>query len=321
MALLLIGCDRDRGVSSGLGGEVSSAEIAAPKDLPASLISPDDLVYRGAFRLPAGSGGSSWEYSGYAATYYPSGDPGKVADGYPGSLFAVGHDHQQYVSEISIPTPVVSKGKKLGDLSAARTLQGLADIKGDLFEELEIPRAGLAYLLRTADPATGNIFFSWGQHFQFERTPGIGLIRLDLSSPAPAGPWLLGDYTNYVYGDYLFEIPADWASAYVLEQRLAAGRFRDGIWSGLGPALFSFESPDSENPPGAGETIAAVTPLLLYGEPRASWPPWPGAKKRLGSRNPMPRSISISTYLTRAWITSVKSDIWWVLSGSTAPGA
>ena len=67
--------------------------------------------------LPDESGGSSWDYSGRGFTYYPDGDPVGGEDGFPGSLFGVGHDLQEYVSEISIPVPVLSKN--LEDLNTA----------------------------------------------------------------------------------------------------------------------------------------------------------------------------------------------------------
>jgi|GEM_PF-5535116 hypothetical protein len=91
------------------------------------LIQPDDLVYMGAFRLPEASGESNWEYSGYAMTYYPEGDSNNQ-DGFPGSLFIIGHDHHQQISEVSIPVPVVSKTKDFNELNTATTLQEFHDI-------------------------------------------------------------------------------------------------------------------------------------------------------------------------------------------------
>ena len=108
------------------------SELAVAPPAGTSLVRPENLVYRGAFRLPEGSGSSSWEWSGYAITYCPEGDPGGERDGYPGSLFAVGHDHQQMVSEISIPRPVISTQKRVDDLNVARTLQPFRDIRNDL---------------------------------------------------------------------------------------------------------------------------------------------------------------------------------------------
>ncbi len=240
---------------------------APPPANPAQLIQPEDVAYLGAFRLPAGSGGSSWEYSGYAMTYYPDGDPAGPDDGFPGSLFAVGHDHHQLVSEISIPAPIISESKNPAELNAAVTLQPFADITDGRFGYLEIPRAGLAYLPPQSGQTGGKLHFTWGQHFQFEREPSHGWSELDLSNPQTAGLWFVGDYTNYVLNDYLFEIPAEWANARAPGLRLATGRFRDGLWSGLGPALFAFSPWTEGNPPAPGSRLENVTPLLLYGRP------------------------------------------------------
>jgi hypothetical protein len=250
-------------------GQEASAPTVAERTTrsPSLLIVPGDLSYRGAFKLPEGSNGSNWEYSGYAATYYPDGDPEGPDDGYPGSILAVGHDHHQRVSEISIPAPVVSHGKNPGDLNTASTLQKFHDITGGLFGPLEIPRAGLEYLAPRGNQKTGKLHFCWGQHFQFERVPSHGWSGLDLSSPGTAGLWYVGDYTNYVTNDYLFEIPEAWSAANTPGQRLATGRFRDGTWGGLGPALLAYGSTAGGDPPPPGSKLSRVTPLLLYGKP------------------------------------------------------
>lgn len=249
-----------------------TAMPAMPPPPPAQLIQPDDLVYRGAFRLPDGSNGSNWEYSGYAMTYYPDGDPDGPDDGFPGSLFAVGHDHQQFVSEINIPAPVIAPNKDVTMLNTATTLQPFNDITGGLFGYLEIPRAGLAYLPPQGSQTSGKLHFAWGQHFQFERVPSHGWSELDLAAPQTAGLWFFGDYTNYVTNDYLFAIPADWAAQHTPGLRLASGRFRDGSWGGLGPTLFAYAPWTEGNPPEPGTTLANVTPLLLYGRPDPNSP-------------------------------------------------
>jgi hypothetical protein len=88
-----------------------------------------DLVYLGAFRLPGASGGSSWEWGGRGVGHHPGGDPGGEADGFPGSLYGIGHDHLGYVSEISIPVPVISPTKNFADLAVATTLQSFANAR------------------------------------------------------------------------------------------------------------------------------------------------------------------------------------------------
>lgn len=226
-----------------------------------SLVQPDDLVYLGYFRLPEGSGTSNWDYSGQGLTYDPEGDPGGEEDGFPGSLFGFGHDHQLHVSEISIPRPVISSD--LAEVPAARTLQAFADLTGGIFspEEMIIPRAGLA-LLTEPEP---RLHFTFGQHFQdFE--PSHGWASPELGQTEARGPWQFGKYTNYVTNDYLFEIPPEWARAIAPGPLLASGRAREGLWSGRGPALFVYAPSGGGNPPGPGERITGVLPLLLYGE-------------------------------------------------------
>ncbi len=234
------------------------------------LVQPSDFNYRGVFLLPNDSQNSSWEYSGYAMTYYPNGDPGGKDDGFPGSLFAVGHDHHQMVSEISIPVPVISSDPS--KLNRATTLQDFSDINSGVFGELEIPRAGICYLPPLGNQTSGKLHFTWGQHFQFEQVPSHGWAELDLEKPSLSGPWLIGDYPNYVLNDYLFEIPESWSNQHAPGLRLATGRFRDGVWSGLGPALFAIAPWEEGNPPRAGTRLEKVVPLLLYGEVRPGHP-------------------------------------------------
>lgn len=245
----------------------ATAPVAAKPSIErGNALQPADLVYQGAFRLPAGSNDSSWEYSGYAMTYYPGGDVDGPDDGYPGSLFAVGHDHQQLVSEIAIPPPVISAGKELQQLNTAQTRQPFQDIRGGMFPELEIPRAGLEYLPAQGSQQRCKLHFAWGQHMESGLGPTHGWCELDLSTPQPAGPWQLGGWSRYVTNDYLFEIPEGWAARYAPGMRLATGRFRDGTWSGLGPALLAYGPWTEGNPPPSGSTLKNVTPLLMYGE-------------------------------------------------------
>lgn len=228
-------------------------------------IQPADLVYLGAFRLPDGPPEIGWEWSGEALTYYPDGDPGGPADGFPGSLFGTGHNWNQYVSEISIPAPIISPDKDVGELNTATTLQEFHDIRGGLFAwPLEIPRAGLEYLPPQGSQTTGKLYFAWAQHMGEGATDAThGWAELDLANPQPAGLWRVGGYWNYVTGDYLFAIPEAWANVYAPEMGLATGRFRDGGQGAEGPSIIAIGPWNEGNPPAPGSTLPA-TPLLLY---------------------------------------------------------
>ena len=238
--------------------------LLLPGSAAADRIQPSDLIYQGAFRLPGTGGESGWGWSGSALAYYPAGDPNGPDDNYPGSLFGTGHDWYQYVSEISIPVPVISAGKSVDELNTASTLQPFSNIRGNLFGDFEIPRVGLEYLPPQGNQTTGKLYFCWNQHLQTSPLqPTHGWCELDLSSPNPAGPWYIGGYDNYSTTDYLFSIPEEWAGASLEGRRLATGRFRDGGQGGQGPSLFACAPWQVGNPPAPRATIPSA-PLLLY---------------------------------------------------------
>ncbi|MBN1659251.1 MAG: right-handed parallel beta-helix repeat-containing protein [Anaerolineae bacterium] len=239
-----------------------------PTNQPTSRLDPSALVYQGAFRLPdvAGADEVSWKWANWssALAYYLGGDPGGPTDGYPGSLFGTGHDWNQWVSEVSIPVPIISTEKELGDLNSALTLQPFADIRGGLFEPMEMPRVGLAYLPPQGAQDADKLYFAWAPHLNQDASdPSHGWCDLDLSNAQPEGTWRIGDYPNYVTGDYLFPIPEAWADAHTEGRTLATGRYRDGGQGAQGPSLFAVAPWLAGNPPAPGITLPA-TPLLLY---------------------------------------------------------
>jgi hypothetical protein len=237
------------------------------------LVQPSDLSYLGAFRLPDREAGApdqeSWEYSGGALTYYPGGDSGGDGAGHPGSLFGTGHNIHNYVSEISIPAPTDSSN--VVDLSYAETIQGFADVQGDLFDGLTgMPRVGMQYLPAQAGQSSAKLHLSWGAHHQDEgspsQTPSHAWCDLTLSTPNTQGAWWIGATTVerlYRSNDYIFEIPSSWADAHLGEARLATGRYRDGGWSGMGPNIFAYGPWLDGSPPVSG-TVLTAHELLAY---------------------------------------------------------
>jgi len=231
--------------------------------IPPGVLAPESLVYLGAFRLPDDSGGLGWDYSGHGMTHYPAGDPVGEMDGFPGSIFIVGHDHQLQVAELSIPIPVNSRN--LADLNFAGTLQPFNDITGGMVNEsMDIPRMGIEFLEAPDGVSEAKLHFTFGQHFQ-EFEPSHSWASLDISSPNPAGPWIFNGYTNYATNDYLFAIPREWGVANSVPYTLATGRFREGVWGGFGPALFAYAPFEEGNPPAPYTTITTIQSLLLYG--------------------------------------------------------
>ncbi|MGD9496464.1 MAG: hypothetical protein AB7Y46_09145 [Armatimonadota bacterium] len=265
---LVLGCGGVGTTQPGQPVQPTPPPPAPPVEQPTTgLLRPSDLAYVGAFRLPEGSGGSDWAYSGDAVAYFPGGDPEGPDDGFPGSLFGVGHDWHKQVSEISIPVPVDSPGRRLADLNTARTLRPFTDVHtsvGRLGVLDEMLRVGMTYLPPQGSQATGKLYLCFGQHFQEDddrRVASHMWCETDLSGSA--GAWWVGDESIYAVNDYMLEIPQAWADAHAAGMRLGTGRFRDGGWSGQGPSLFAIAPWRHGDPPPDGTRLEAL-PLLRY---------------------------------------------------------
>jgi len=263
-------------LAGGCGGQGEPRDGGQPSE-PTGRLQPSDLVYRGAFRLPDGSGGSSWEYSGDAMAYRPDGDPAGPADGFPGSLYGIGHDWQKYVSEISIPVPVVSAGRNPEELNTAGTLQPFTDVRagvGSLDVLQEMPCVGMAYLPAQAGQTSAKLYLCWGIHMQEgEEVHVASHMWCEPDLTGALGAWRIGNYSVYSVNDYMCDIPASWADAHAGGRRLATGRFRDGGWGGQGPALFACAPWQHGNPP-APDTVLGATPLLVYSSTATDEPPY-----------------------------------------------
>jgi hypothetical protein len=272
-ALSIFNCNRTpaqtgrSGQDSSIRASGSSACKALQQNTTVSTrrLMPSDLVYQGAFRLPDGPEEFAWLYSGQGITYYPEGDPDGPEDGTPGSLFGIGHDWHQYVSELSIPRAVVSKARNLSELNTATTLQPFADVRGNLFPgDLEQARSDIEYLPPQGNQKKGKLCFCWGPHMHEGQTaPSHGICELDLKNPRPIGPWKIGEFCTYLTSDYIFAIDPAWAAANTPGLSLATGRFRDGGQASMGPALFAYSPGNDGDPPRTGSTLGAVQ-LLRY---------------------------------------------------------
>jgi hypothetical protein len=255
-------------------GENSLFLPSVERQMPStSVLQPTDLEYLGAFRLPDdGDRPRTFAYGGGAMTYNPDGDASGPDDGFAGTLFIMGHTRMAYgelpdgnqVAEVSIPVPISSSD--LNALNTAAFLQGFSDVAQGYFTSLdEIPRNAMLYL---DTPATGPlIHLAWGQHFQEDAEDTIAShawFSPDLSEPNMQGFWFIGNQSLYSVNGYMLEIPSPWADLYAEGKYIGTGRFKDGGWSGMGPALFAYRPWTESGAPAANGTHLAETPLLLY---------------------------------------------------------
>ncbi|MBW1783036.1 MAG: hypothetical protein JRL30_20125 [Deltaproteobacteria bacterium] len=256
-------------VLSALSLDVKPPLVSAQETVPVQTrrIYPSDLIYRGAFRLPAGTSGvKTWAWGGYAMTYYSGGDVNGADDGYPGSIYGAGHAWEHQISEINIPVPIISLSKDVNDLNTASTLQSFEDVLN--VGDLEIPRTAIAYLPAQGSQTSDKLHIAWGYHMQEEpadQTHAWG--ELNLSDFRRQGDWHLANLPvynqNMSTNDYMSDIPRAWATAHTGGRLLATGRYRDGGWGGQGPSLFAIAPWRQGNPP-ANNAALQHTPLLLY---------------------------------------------------------
>jgi len=235
-----------------------------------NVILPADLEYLGAFRLPGGyERPETFMYGGNAMTFNPDGDQTGDADGFPGSLFIMGHDRIAYgelpdgnqVAEVTIPSPV--KSRNLQDLPTAEFLQDFENVAEGFFEGMdEIPKTGMLYLNHTE---TGpKIYLAWGLHLQPLDVASHAWFNPTLSNPESQGAWFIGDHDLYSVNGYMFEIPAEWADMYTGGKYIATGRMRDGGQGGMGPVIISYTPWEKDGSPPPSNARLQDSTLLLY---------------------------------------------------------
>jgi hypothetical protein len=250
----------------------AASPIEAPSIPSGKVIQPDQFEYLGAFRLPeGGERPMTFAYGGGAMTFWPDGDSDGPQDGFPGSLFISGHDRLPYgelpngnqVAEVDIPAPL--RTDSIEELNRSEFVQGFQDVTRGYFTGLdELPRMGMVYLNH---PATGpKLHMAWGQHLQpGESFASHAWFSPTLDDPQLAGPWRLDVSLPYSVNGYMLEIPAAWAEAHTGGAPVGTGRFKDGGWTGMGPALYAYQPWVDANgtPAQPGATLPVVT-LLLY---------------------------------------------------------
>ncbi len=233
-------------------------------------LQPEDFAYLGAFRLPgAEDRPRTFDYGGNAMTFNPDGDPRGDSDGFPGSLFIMGHDRIAYgevpdgnqVAEVSIPAPVDSRD--IEALNTAGFLQDFQNVAADSFKQMdEIPKVGMAYLNR---PETGPlIHMAWGAHLQPQDQASHAWFFPDLAAPNVRGYWFIGNQDLYSVNGYLFEIPKEWADAHTGGRPLATGRMRDGGQGGMGPELFAYQPWNADGSPSVDGSHLQEVALIQY---------------------------------------------------------
>lgn len=218
---------------SGVRDLSASAQITVTDPLTLPLVQQSSLRYVGAFRLPPGKfGGSSFGVAGPMAFNAQN-----------QSLYMVGHDWDQMVAEIKIPTPVVGA---LGTLPVATVLQPFSD-----------PTDGKLQSINPGDPNSKKVggLLPWGDKLivtAYSYYDGSGsqvkshfASSRDLNNPTDAqGPFVVGSLRAGVVSGYMSPVPMAWRSIF------GAPAFTGNCClsvigrTSFGPAIFAFDPAD-----------------------------------------------------------------------------
>jgi len=239
-----------------------------------TMLTPGNFEYCGALRPPhIQQNGTTFAYGGWGIAYRSDGDPSGPDDGFPGSLFFVGHQYHQKVVEISIPAPVNSKLKLGDDLPVAEILQPFEDVTDGLLEEMT---AGSSEHFQLGGLLVTNGLLHWTMHkyYNVENRdyPSHGTSGFDMQNSLADGLWHLGpinsghpEWNSYKHAGYIFEIPPAEAKQWFGGRNLISGlQISTGLQaSSQGPAMFAYSLPPEGTVPG---TCLDAVPLVWYSE-------------------------------------------------------
>lgn len=190
------------------------------------LLNTTDFTYLGAFKAPVVPFNPQdpykrFGYGGFAMAYNQG-----------GGLFLSGHTYDQWVAEITIPTPVIGD---LESLPRAEFVQPFTEISGGAKYQIYNSRLGGMVVHE------GKIYHSWYGYYGDETiTLSHGRCSVDFSNLAAEGLWRIGSITpGYVAGAML-NTPTDWLGEL---KPLMTGQCGINIISrtSTGPALFGFD--------------------------------------------------------------------------------
>ena len=259
----------------------ADAGNSLPVNNNAGLLSQQNMVYRGAFRVPQGvNAGSTFEWGGETMAFRPDGDLNGPDDGTSGSIFMTSHPYQEHVAEISIPALLDQRDVGVDGLNTASFIQNFADITEGKAESLDggngFRVSGLAYLPQQGSQDGSKLYWTARRYYNVDDLNQLshGMSNPDFQNLESAGLWRLGSSSfdsesrSQRTAGYLLTIPEIFANNNLGGRRLASGLFtQQGIaTTSVGPALYAYapwlDDPVDGSP--APDSSLGYTPLMYY---------------------------------------------------------
>ncbi|MCA9064631.1 MAG: hypothetical protein KDA96_16280 [Planctomycetaceae bacterium] len=254
--------------------------------LHSQMLTPANFEYLGAFRPPhTDTNGRTFAYGGWGIGWRPPA-PGTNS---PGSLFIVGHQSEQLVAEITIPTPVISATRSMDELPVATVLQNLGDISNGLLQALTDDPSQpfeIGGLYVTDDRLHWTMYRYYnvdGNDFYSHATSSLNIADPDVEGPWHIGPQNSGrpEWHAHKFAGYIFDVPEPKAKKWFEGRRLISGlQTSTGLGtSSSGPAMISYQLPPRGTPSGV---VQDAVPLMWFdtGRPAKNFHPadrWTGA--------------------------------------------
>lgn len=226
---------------------IDAGFVNAADPVSAPLLYSENLNYEGSFKMPSGTfGGSKFSWAIPVAAY----------NSLNNSLFLVGHDQDQMVAEVSIPTPLVTTQAE--DLPIATILQPFTD-----------PSEGLMYTIDDGTIVLGGLLVFnnklYGTAYDFYDADNSTTLShfsssLDLSEQGDAeGMYQVGtEKAGYVSG-FMTHIPPEWQTSFGGPAITGNCCISIISRSSYGPAAFVFD------PATVGQqSPVPATPLMYY---------------------------------------------------------
>ena len=211
-----------------LAGLAAALSLSAPA-LAQPRLRPSNLVYRGAFLLPAQvSDTKTFAYGGTALAYNPA----------HRSLFAVGHDWYQLTAEVTIPRAV--RSSRLSDLRRARFRQPFADATGGKIDEAGDSTTKIGGQLVYRGRLYGSVYVYYDAAGS-QTVSHWARRSTSLASGGAMGLYRVGKVGAGMVSGFMGEVPREW-------RRLLGGPALTGNCcipiisrTSFGPAAFAFD--------------------------------------------------------------------------------
>ncbi|MBW2530615.1 MAG: hypothetical protein JRI55_04000 [Deltaproteobacteria bacterium] len=264
---LLAACDRGRmqrptgsatSAASGPGASNPAPQPAKPAG-PSARLTPADLAYQGAIRLP-----DAFDWGARGLAFAP-GDQG-------GSLLVLGHDQRPAeFARVSIPAP--AKSRDLASLPRARMLDPMRNFDGSIVEgvnEVAPFASGIELVPKRGSQKTDKLYGAIDNWYGVVDESHATIWMSEPDGSSPRGPFHVGPRKAPFHGNragsFLFAVPAWYADAYLGGRTLVTGKARGAFGGSQGPSLFAFRPWDADEPTGNLDAVAMLYYRIRYPE-------------------------------------------------------